>query len=121
MRTDEVGRPREAVPFERLFFMEPRVSAEDFVGAFAAHGDNVLALDQTAEIQQRGIHVRHAGQILCVHRVVKAVGLTDVVADQHMMVRAAELRHLSGSTAGRRPAGMRSGGNKRSFPAKSNE
>ncbi|MPM59375.1 hypothetical protein SDC9_106217 [bioreactor metagenome] len=48
--------------------MEPGISAENFVGALTGQNHLIIPAGLFAEINQRGVHVRHARQVMGVHR-----------------------------------------------------
>ena len=69
----QVRRPGEAVHIQQLLPIEPGIAAKYLIRAFACQRDLVVPLDQAAEVEEGGVHIGHAGQVLHPHRVVQQI------------------------------------------------
>ena len=84
------ARPWEGVLEQDFLAVVPRIAAEQLVGTLAgqAHG-RAAVLDRRAEQQQRGVDVRHAGQVARVGRGQQC-GAQGVRLDDDVVVLCAE-------------------------------
>ena len=67
---------------------------EDLVGAFPGQRHLIMLAHPAAEVQERGIHIRHTGQILHPHRLAQQLRQIGFVALQIGVMKRIEGKHL---------------------------